>query len=67
MSTLWLALVEIIHGNVAESLIQLLFFVGLGYLAIGKPLRDRRALVEADRAALAARAEAGHQAFLAGD
>lgn len=65
--TLWLAIVEIIHGNVAESLIQLLFFVGLGYLAIGKPLRDRHARVEADRAALAARAEAGHQAFLAGD
>jgi len=35
--TLWLALVEINHGNLAESLIQPLFFVGLGYLAIGNP------------------------------
>ncbi|TCN49852.1 hypothetical protein EV641_114135 [Rhodococcus sp. SMB37] len=65
--TMWLAIVEIVNGNVPEALIQLLFTVGLGYLAVGKPLRDRRARIKAEEDALAARAEAGHRAFLAGD
>ncbi|HET8994275.1 MAG TPA: hypothetical protein VFN32_10785 [Rhodococcus sp. (in: high G+C Gram-positive bacteria)] len=65
--TLWLAIVEVIHGNVGPALVQLMFTVGLGYLAVGKLIREHRSRVKAERDSLAARAEAGHRAFLAGD
>ncbi|MEU5841578.1 PASTA domain-containing protein [Rhodococcus sp. NPDC047139] len=65
--TLWLAVVETLNGNFAEALIQLALTAGLGYLAIGKPLRDRHKRMKAEQDAIAARAEAGHRAFLAGD
>lgn len=64
--TLWLAIVELIHGNVGPALVQLMFTVGLVYLAVGKLIREHYLRVAAERDALAARAEAGHRAFLAG-
>lgn len=65
--TLWLAIVEVVNGNVADAILFVAFAAGLGYLAIGKPLRDRRKRIKAEQDAIAARAEAGHRAFLAGD
>ncbi|MGV9736715.1 PASTA domain-containing protein [Rhodococcus aetherivorans] len=64
---LWLAFLYVIHGDVAGFFLMLGLGVGLGYLAIGRLIRDRRARLDAERAALAARAEAGHRAYLAGD
>lgn len=64
---LWMAFLYVIHGDVAGFLLMLGIGLGLGYLAVGKLIRDRRARLEAERTALAARAEAGHQAYLAGD
>lgn len=64
--TLWLAIVEVLNGHFGQAGFTLLFAVGLTYLAIGRPLRDRRQRVKAEQAALAARADAGHRAFLAG-
>lgn len=64
---LWLVIVELINGNVGQALVQLLFAAGLGYLAVGKPIREHRARVKAEQDGLAARAQAGHEAFLAGD
>ncbi|MDM7487042.1 PASTA domain-containing protein [Rhodococcus sp. CSLK01-03] len=63
----WMAFLYVMHGDVAGFLLMLGIGVGLGYLAAGKLIRDRRARLEAERSALAARAEAGHQAYLAGD
>lgn len=63
----WLAVVELINGNFGELVVQLLFAAGLWYLTIGKPIRDHLARAKAERDGLAARAEAGHEAFLAGD
>ncbi|AWH01055.1 hypothetical protein D092_18960 [Rhodococcus ruber Chol-4] len=63
----WMAFLYVIHGDVAGFLLMLGIGLGLGYLAVGKLIRDRRARLEAERAALAARAEAGHRAYLAGD
>ncbi|SEB98445.1 hypothetical protein SAMN04490240_0866 [Rhodococcus pyridinivorans] len=65
--TLWLAIVEVVNGNFADAILFVAFAAGLGYLAIGKPLRDRRKRIKAEQDAIAARAEAGHRAFLAGD
>ncbi|MDJ0399158.1 PASTA domain-containing protein [Rhodococcus rhodochrous] len=65
--TLWLAIVEVLNGNPADAILFLAFAAGLGYLAIGKPLRDRRRRIKVEQDAIAARAEAGHRAFLAGD
>ena len=65
--TLWLAIVEAVNGNEADAILFVAFAAGLGYLAIGKPLRDRRKRIKAEQDAIAARAEAGHRAFLAGD
>ena len=65
--TLWLAIVEIVNGNGADAILFVAFAAGLGYLAIGKPLRDRRRRIKAEQDAIAARAEVGHRAFLAGD
>ncbi|WP_305094230.1 hypothetical protein [Prescottella sp. R16] len=63
----WIAIVDLILLDVGSAVISLLFAAGLWYLAVGRPIRDRRARTEADAAALAARAQAGHEAFLAGD
>ncbi|MCK8671647.1 PASTA domain-containing protein [Rhodococcus sp. HM1] len=65
--TLWLAFVELIHGKFSASFTQLVFTAILAYLAVGKPIRDYRARKQAEYAGLAARAEAGHLAYLAGD
>ncbi|NLV78036.1 MAG: hypothetical protein GXY65_01590 [Rhodococcus sp.] len=65
--TLWLAIVALINGTAEQVVVQLVFTVILVYLAIGKPLRDRRARAKAEHDALAARADAGHRAYLAGD
>ncbi len=65
--TLWLAIVEVVNGNGADAILFVAFAAGLGYLAIGKPLRDRRRRIKAEQDAIAARAEVGHRAFLAGD
>lgn len=65
--TLWLAVVELFHGRFSAFSIQLVFTTGLAYLAVGKPLRDYRARKRTECAGLAARAEAGHRAYLAGD
>lgn len=65
--TLWLAIVEVVNGNGADAILFVAFAAGLGYLAIGKPLRDRRTRIKAEQDAIAARAEVGHRAFLAGD
>lgn len=65
--TLWLAIVEIVNGNFADAILFVAFAAGLGYLAIGKPLRDHRRRIKAEQDAIAARAEVGHRAFLAGD
>lgn len=64
---LWLAVVELITGDAGQVLVQLLFAAGLGYLSVGKPLRAYLARRKAENAALAARAQAGHEAFLVGD
>ncbi|UPW06468.1 PASTA domain-containing protein [Rhodococcus pyridinivorans] len=65
--TLWLAIVEVVNGNLADAILFVAFAAGLGYLAIGKPLRDHRRRIKAEQDAIAARAEVGHRAFLAGD
>jgi len=65
--TLWLAIVEVVNGNGADAILFVAFAAGLGYLAIGKPLRDHRRCIKAEQDAIAARAEVGHRAFLAGD
>lgn len=65
--TLWLAIVEVVNGNFADAILFVAFAAGLGYLAIGKPLRDRRRRIKAEQDAIAARAEVGQRAFLAGD
>ncbi|MBP1160234.1 PASTA domain-containing protein [Rhodococcus sp. PvR099] len=63
----WLAIVELINGNFGQLVVQLLFAAGLWYLALGKPIRDHLARVKVEQSGLAARAQAGHEAFLAGD
>ncbi|WP_137723546.1 PASTA domain-containing protein [Prescottella subtropica] len=63
----WVAIVDLIHLDVGAAVISLLFAAGLWYLAVGRPIRDHLARIKADNAALAARAQAGHEAFLAGN
>ncbi|MFZ2526147.1 MAG: hypothetical protein WAX14_00615 [Rhodococcus sp. (in: high G+C Gram-positive bacteria)] len=65
--TLWLAVVALVQGTIPDAIVQLMFAVGLTYLAVGKPIRDYRARQKARYTGLAARAEAGHRAYLAGD
>jgi Protein of unknown function (DUF1524)/Excalibur calcium-binding domain len=64
---LWLALTEVVNGDIGQTVTQLLFAAALGYLAVGQSIRVHRARVKAERDALAARADAGNAAFLAGD
>lgn len=64
---LWLVFVDLVNGLFGEALVLLAFAAGLGYLAVGKPIREYLARQKADNDALAARAQAGHEAFLAGD
>lgn len=65
--TLWLSFVALINTNYDQVLVQLIFATGLGYLAVGQPIRDRLPRRRAERTALAARADAAHAAFLAGN
>jgi hypothetical protein len=64
---LWLAFVELINANFLQMVIQLVFVAVLGYLAVGKPIRDRLARAKTERQALAARADEGNAAYLAVD
>ncbi|MCL2535025.1 MAG: hypothetical protein FWE39_12755 [Nocardiaceae bacterium] len=63
----WLAIVSLVQLDITSVVIFLLFAAGLWYLAVGRPIRDHLARIKADNDALAARAQAGHEAFLAGD
>ncbi|RVW06284.1 PASTA domain-containing protein [Rhodococcus spongiicola] len=63
----WLAIVSLVQLDLSSVVIFLLFAAGLWYLAIGRPIRDHFARAKAENDALAARAQAGHEAFLAGD
>ncbi|WP_433610906.1 hypothetical protein [Prescottella agglutinans] len=63
----WLAIVSLVQLDIALLVTFVLFAAGLWYLAVGRPIRDYLARIKADNDALAARAQAGHEAFLAGD
>lgn len=63
----WLAIASLVQIDIASVVIFLLFAAGLWYLAIGRPIRDHFARIKAENDALAARAQSGHEAFLAGD
>lgn len=63
----WLAIVSLVQLDITSVVIFLLFAAGLWYLAVGRPIRDHFARVKAESDALAARAQSGHEAFLAGD
>ncbi|RDI35733.1 hypothetical protein DEU38_101211 [Rhodococcus sp. AG1013] len=63
----WLAIVSLVQLDFGSVVIFLVMAAGLWYLAIGRLIRNRFARVKAANAALAARAQAGHEAFLAGD
>ncbi|WP_430331421.1 PASTA domain-containing protein [Rhodococcus sp. ACT016] len=63
----WLAIVSLIQLDIGLLVFVLLFAAGLWYLAVGRLIRDHFARIKADKDALAARAQAGHEAFLAGD
>ncbi|MEV0945343.1 hypothetical protein [Rhodococcus sp. NPDC049939] len=63
----WMAIDSLFKLEISNAVIGLLFGVGLWYLAVGKPIRDHFARIKAQKDALAARAQAGHEAFLAGD
>lgn len=58
---------DLFNGKLGPALAALLISAGLWYLALGKLVRDHLARVKAEKAAIAARADAGHAAFLAGD
>ncbi|KHJ73945.1 MULTISPECIES: hypothetical protein [Rhodococcus] len=47
---LWLATVEVLHGEFGHALFSLLVALGLVYLAVGKPLREYRRRVKAEQA-----------------
>ncbi|MFF0818292.1 PASTA domain-containing protein [Rhodococcus sp. NPDC003318] len=64
---LWLTFVDLVNGLFGDALVLMVFTAGLGYLAVGKPIREYRAQRRSANEALAARAQAGHEAFLAGD
>lgn len=63
----WLAIASLVQMDIASVVIFLLFAAGLWYLAVGRPIRDHFARIKAENDALAARAQSGHEAFLAGD
>lgn len=63
----WLTVVSLVQLDFGSVVIFLVMAAGLWYLAVGRPIRNHFARVKADNDALAARAEAGHEAFLAGD
>ncbi|CAM2786588.1 PASTA domain-containing protein [Prescottella defluvii] len=63
----WLAIVSLVQLDFGSVAIFLIMAAGLWYLAIGRPIRDHFARIKAEKDALAARAQAGHEAFLAGD
>lgn len=55
------------HTVYSTSIVMLLMAVGLLWFALYQPIRESNARREAREAALIARAEAGHAAFLARD
>lgn len=63
----WVTIPELIKGEFGGAVTLLLMAAGLWYLALGKPIRDHRARLKDEQDAIAARADAGHAAFLAGD
>ncbi|MGW0175625.1 PASTA domain-containing protein [Rhodococcus sp. NPDC003322] len=63
----WVVVLDLVHGRFGDVLVGVLLAAGLWYLAVGKPIRDSLGRKKAEDAALAARAQAGHEAFLAGD
>lgn len=63
----WLMIVDLIHGDFGAVAVGLLLSAGLWYLALGRPIRDHFARIKAEEADLAVRAQAGHEAYLAGD
>ncbi|WP_072689831.1 PASTA domain-containing protein [Rhodococcus marinonascens] len=63
----WMAIDGVIQLDIGLAVIGLLLAGGLWYLAVGGPIRDHLARVKAESDALAARAQAGHEAFLTGD
>ncbi|QKT14001.1 hypothetical protein HUN07_07540 [Rhodococcus sp. W8901] len=63
----WLAIVSLVQLDFGSVGISLIMAAGLWYLAVGRPIRNHFARIKAEKDALAARAQAGHEAFLAGD
>lgn len=63
----WVVVLDLVHGRFGDALVGVLLAAGLWYLAVGKPICDSLGRRKAEDAALAARAQAGHEAFLAGD
>ncbi|MGF7121322.1 PASTA domain-containing protein [Rhodococcus sp. BE178] len=63
----WLAIVSLVQLDFGSVAISLIMAAGLWYLAVGRPIRNHFARIKAEKDALAARAQAGHEAFLAGD
>ncbi|MDG3012274.1 hypothetical protein G4X40_19215 [Rhodococcus sp. D2-41] len=63
----WVSLKSLVHGEIAGAVVGLLMGAGIAYLAVGQPLRQRRAHQRDEYAALAARADAAYAADLRGD
>jgi hypothetical protein len=62
----WMTLDMLVAAKFSTAVVAAAFAGGLWYFAVVSPLRVRRAQITARHAALAARADAGHAAFLAG-
>lgn len=63
----WMAVEGLVIGPAGNAVVGIALAAGLWYFAIGSPLRRRRAQIAAHHAALAARADAGHAAYVAGN
>ena len=62
----WVGFTLLFRGGIGGGVADLLIGSGLWYLALAKPIRERRAWYAEQRAALVARADADNAAFLAG-
>lgn len=62
----WYCIDMLVAGAPGDALFGVVFAGGLWYFAVVSPLRVRRTQITARHAALAARADAGHAAYLAG-